>query len=109
MSWFVYVVRLGERFTEFHRDWILHQVASRHIACGGYFAPIHLQPIYRAASQNRAELPVTEWNANRTLTLPFFTSMRNEQVDEICRNLAELIDSARDLKLETKPPALARP
>jgi perosamine synthetase len=94
VSWFVYVVRLSSRFSEVHRDWIIEQMRSRGIALGRYFAPIHLQPIYRSSANNRAVLSVTEFHASRSLALPFFNRIRDEEITEVCQTLVELIRSA---------------
>ncbi len=94
LSWFVYVVRLSESLTQIHRDWIMHEMHRRGIACARYFAPIHLQPAYRSACQPRVDLRVTEFEASRCLALPFFNRLQNEQIDEVCENLSELLSLA---------------
>jgi perosamine synthetase len=90
ISWFVYVVRLSSRFTATHRDWIVDQMKVRGIVLGRYFTPIHLQPAYRTFSQNNSMLPVTEFEAQRTLALPFFNQIGGEQVDEVSESLRTL-------------------
>ena len=94
ISWFVYSVRLSAQFAQFHRDWIVREMILRGIGCGRYFAPIHLQPIYRSASYQRTDLPVTEWNAARSIALPFFNRIREDQIDKVCQTLKELIRRA---------------
>ena len=94
ISWFVYVVRLSSRFNEVHRDWIVNEMRSRGIALGRYFAPIHLQPIYQSSANRKTALPVTEIQASRSLALPFFNRIREEETTEVCRTLVELIQSA---------------
>ena len=91
MSWFVYVVRLEAGFSEADRDRIACEMKSRGIGVGRYFAPIHLQPIYRNENQERAPLPVTESIASRCLALPFFNRIREEQIEEVCETLTKLI------------------
>jgi len=46
-SWFVYVVRLADRYTVQDRDRIMAGLRAQKIACNNYFSPIHLQPFYR--------------------------------------------------------------
>jgi perosamine synthetase len=94
LSWFVYVVRLGFQFGQPERDWIVREMALRGIGCGRYFAPIHLQPIYFPDSRPRADLQITEWNAKRTLALPFFNRIEKRQIEEVCESLTELIERA---------------
>jgi perosamine synthetase len=94
ISWFVYVVRLGDRFSEEHRDWIVSELKVRGIGAGRYFAPIHLQPIYTSCSVKKSTLPITEFCAYRSLALPFFNRIRQEQIAEVCRVLIELVHVA---------------
>lgn len=86
ISWFVYVVRLNERFTRTHRDAILDQFALAEIGCGRYFAPIHMQPSYRGWRTSYS-LPVTESVSARTLALPFFNKLKKNDVAHVCEIL----------------------
>ena len=85
---------LGRSLTQIHRDWIMHEMHRRGIGCARYFAPIHLQPAYRSACQPRSDLRVTEFEASRCLALPFFNRLQDEQIDEVCENLGELLHLA---------------
>jgi perosamine synthetase len=93
ISWFVYTVRLSGRFDQVHRDWIVDKMKSRGIAVGRYFAPIHLQPIYKSCSHEKVVLPVTEFHASRALALPFFNEIQDGEIGEVCETLLELIGS----------------
>jgi perosamine synthetase len=100
LSWFVYVVRLSGTLTQFHRDWIMDEMHRRGIGCGRYFAPIHRQPAYHTACGPRADLRVTEFEAPRCLALPFFNRLQDEQIDEVCENLGELLQLAGSRAME---------
>ena len=65
---------------------------NRGIGVGRYFAPIHLQPIYRTET-NPYTLPFTENIASRTLALPFFNRIQEHQVKEVCATLTSLVES----------------
>ena len=91
ISWFVYVVRLHERFTRAQRDAVLKHFASAEIGCGRYFAPIHMQPSY-GAWRNSYFLPVTESVSARTLALPFFNKLTQADVQHICAVLRETLE-----------------
>jgi perosamine synthetase len=93
ISWFVFVVRLREPFPAAQRDRVIQEMASRGIACGRYFAPIHLQPAYRNQPHRCMDLAQTEAIAPRTLALPFFNRISKEQIEEACRALTEIIRS----------------
>ncbi len=86
ISWFVYVVRVHAG----HRDRIAAALAEQGIQTGRYFAPIHRQPAY-AGRPCPNPLPVTERESPRTLALPFFSNMGEDQVAYVAQNLRRLI------------------
>ncbi|MGA7830391.1 MAG: DegT/DnrJ/EryC1/StrS family aminotransferase [Terracidiphilus sp.] len=91
ISWFVYVVQLPEQVD---RNQIQITLGRRGIATGRYFAPIHLQPAWRAHPNACAiSLPVTESISRRTLALPFFNRITIGQQEEVAKALAEAISS----------------
>jgi perosamine synthetase len=98
LSWFVYVVRLSDQLNQSHRDWIIKELLTRGIGAARYFAPIHLQPIYielaKSLALAQSHLPVTEFTAARSIALPFFNKIRDQQLDEVCKTLRELLDRA---------------
>ncbi len=87
VSWFVYVVRLPEGAD---RDRVRAALAGRGIAAGRYFAPIHLQPAWRAR-QASTRLPLTESIARRTLALPFFNRICAAQQEEVADALRDAL------------------
>jgi len=91
ISWFVYVVRLAERFRGGGRDQVASQLIARGIACGRYFAPIHRQPAYRDVPHRYMDLRVTESMSERTLALPFFNQITSDQVNEVCSALCDAL------------------
>jgi perosamine synthetase len=91
LCWFVYVVRLSARFTQPARDAIWRQLNSRGIGCGRYFAPLHQQPLFAPYVNKGNALTVTEQVAGRTLALPFFNHLAEEQIVEVCRALGDAV------------------
>jgi perosamine synthetase len=97
ISWFVYVVRLSERFTMEDRDKVLASLLDQGIGCARYFAPIHLQPAYKGVlSAQQARLPVTEAVAQRTLALPFFNRLSIADQTEVTLALDSAIKTIAD-------------
>jgi len=93
ISWFAYVVRLETRFGEAQRDWIVQEMSRCGIGMGRYFAPIHLQPIYKR--EGISELyPVTEASASRAIALPFFNRIQEQEIEEVCEKLTDLVESS---------------
>lgn len=89
MSWFVYVVRFDAAV---ERDRLARDLDARGIPSRPYFSPIHLQPYFVEGFGYRAgDFPVTEDLGRRCLALPFSGVMTEEQVDEVCRVLRQVL------------------
>jgi perosamine synthetase len=85
-SWFVYVVRLPR---DADRTAVIEALAGAGIASKPYMPCIHLQPFYRRRFGHReGQFPVAEEAAERSLALPFFGAMEEEQVERVCTTLA---------------------
>jgi perosamine synthetase len=92
ISWFVYVLRLQDRFKRRDRDKILTRLREKGIGCSNYFTPIHLQPFYRNMfGYKEGDFPITEKVTERTIALPFFNDLKEEQIDLVCDNLKKII------------------
>jgi perosamine synthetase len=91
VCWFVFVVRLSGKFTRADRDFICDQLIARGIGCGRYFAPLHLQPLFAEYANSRNDLAVTEQVADRTVALPFFNRLTDEQISEVCQCLRDAL------------------
>ncbi len=93
-SWFVYVIRLADRFTEANRDAILEKLRAAGIGCNNYFVPIHTQPyIMEALGTKAGDFPITERIAERTIALPFFANLGEEQIGRIKDVLQKTINT----------------
>jgi len=88
-SWFVFVVQLPAGTD---RDAVISKLAEKGIASKAYLPCIHLLPPYQERFGFRGgEFPIAERVADRSLALPFFTSMSESQVDRVCTALAEAL------------------
>jgi perosamine synthetase len=88
-SWFVFVVQLPDGTD---RAAVIESLGSNGIASKAYLPCIHLLPPYRERFGFKAgEFPIAERVAERSLALPFFTSMTESQVDRVCTALGEAL------------------
>ena len=93
-SWFVYVIRLADRFTQEDRDAIVARLRNHGIGCSNYFVPVHTQPyIVEMLGTKAGDLPVTERIAARTIALPFFANISPEQIQQVKDRLFEALRS----------------
>jgi len=80
-SWFVYVVLLDLEFTREQRNRILMGLQQHGVGCSDYFPPIHLQPFYaRQFGYRCGDFPVCESISDRTIALPFFGDLEEDDV-----------------------------
>lgn len=87
MSWFVYVVRLKKGID---RNRIIEYLNEQGVQCKPYFTPIHLQPFYKKMfGYKRGDFPITENVSDRTIALPFFNNLKEEQIDYVVEKLKE--------------------
>jgi len=88
MSWFVYVVRLSDRFTVDDRDEIIAGLRRHDVGASSYFPPIPMLPHFRRAFGFKpGDFPVAERVSQRTIALPFFTRLTEREVDLVCQTL----------------------
>ncbi|MDQ2675861.1 MAG: DegT/DnrJ/EryC1/StrS family aminotransferase [Actinomycetota bacterium] len=88
-SWFVYTVRVPKGLD---REAVIADLAQRGIQSKAYLPCIHLMPHYRERfGFHGGEFPVAEDVAERSLALPFFPAMTDDQVDTVCEALSEAL------------------
>jgi len=91
-SWFVYTVRLPKAAD---RDAVLGDLANRGVEAKAYMPSIHLMPHYRERFGYRVgQFPVAEDVSARLLSLPFFPSMTEDQVERVFKALDESLTGA---------------
>jgi len=96
ISWFVFVVRLQDDFTGDHRNRLLEQLTCEGIQVGNYFPPVHLQPfMVEQFGYRRGDFPIAESVSERTLALPFYNHLTQDQVAFVCGRLQAALDRLR--------------
>ena len=87
-AWFVEHLRVR---VDVDRDRLIWHLEANGIESKAYFdPPIHLQPAYEAERDvTQVPLPETEEASRRTLIVPFFSTMKREQVKRVCRALTD--------------------
>ncbi|MDO8740189.1 MAG: DegT/DnrJ/EryC1/StrS family aminotransferase [Candidatus Woesearchaeota archaeon] len=84
-SWFVYVIRLDKNID---RKKVIEHLKAEGISTNIYLPPIHLQPIYKKMfGCKEGDFPICERVSSSTLALPFYTQMKDEEIDYVCEKL----------------------
>jgi perosamine synthetase len=88
-GWFVFVVQVPRGRD---RDEVIHALRLRGVQCKPYLPAIHLMSFYRERFGHReGQFPVCEDVAARSVALPFFPAMTENQVQRVAAALAEAV------------------
>lgn len=89
-SFFVYVIRIAERFDATDRRRLIEFLGQKGIQCSSYFEAIHLQPhVIAATGYRKGQFPVAEHVAEHTIALPFSPLMTAKQVELVVSSLQQ--------------------
>jgi len=93
-NWFVFVVQLVEPYGLPQRDRILQEMERQGIQVSNYFPPVHLQP-FLAAQYGHApgDFPLAESVSRRTIALPFYNHLTQDEVAIVCGVLRAVLDA----------------
>ncbi len=90
-GWFVFVVQLPRGMD---RDQTVRSLAERGVPSKPYFPAVHLMTFYRERFGHReGEFPVCEDVAARSIALPFFAEMTEDQVERVAEELRAAVES----------------
>jgi perosamine synthetase len=94
INWFVFVIRLGERYTRQEREKVLQAMREAGIQVSNYFTPVHLQSfMVKQFGFKEGDFPVTEAIADRTIALPFYNNLTKDDVKIVCDELRTAVGS----------------
>lgn len=96
LSYFVYLVRLADSYSANDRERIIAALAKKGIAARDYLPAIHLLPFYRKMfGYKHGDFPYAEHIADRTIALPFFSTMTHAQIDYVCAAFLDILKVIR--------------
>ncbi|WP_203289890.1 DegT/DnrJ/EryC1/StrS family aminotransferase [Metabacillus sp. cB07] len=89
ISWFVYPVLVPETAD---RDEVMKELLEKGIQTKPYFPSIHLQAFYKSLFQTKeGDFPCAEMLGKRSLALPFFNDLKEEEQEFVIAALKELL------------------
>jgi perosamine synthetase len=90
-SWHLYLLRLQLDQLRIDRGQFIRELAERGVRTSVHFIPLHLQPAYqRNYGYKNGDLPVAEREYQRSLSLPIFSSMREEEIEQVIWAVSEV-------------------
>jgi dTDP-4-amino-4,6-dideoxygalactose transaminase len=95
-AWHLYVLRLHLDRLRIDRNSFINQLKERGIGTSVHFIPLHLHPFYaRTYGYCRGDFPRAEQEYARSLSLPIFPGMTNEEVDYVTDSVIEVVRCSR--------------
>lgn len=85
-AWHLYVVRVSNG-----RRACFEGLLAAGIGVNVHYAPIHLQPYYRALGFSRGDFPESERHGEEAITLPLYPSLGEEDQDRVVQALRQLL------------------
>lgn len=72
-----------------NREGLINHLKKRGILSVFHYLPLHLSPMGEKFGYKKGDFPITEDVSNRLLRLPFFNTLRDEELEEICNTVSE--------------------
>jgi perosamine synthetase len=80
-SWHLFPIRLRLEILGIDRARFIQELSQRGVASSVHWRPLHLHPYYQETfGWERCDLPVASSEWMRLVSLPFFSSMRDEEI-----------------------------
>jgi dTDP-4-amino-4,6-dideoxygalactose transaminase len=87
-SWHLYVVKIN------NRDEVIERLKERGIGCSVHFIPIHKHPYYKNKyNLENEDYPVANKVFSKSLSLPIFPDLTNEEITYIIKNVREVVNT----------------
>ena len=90
--WHLFMIRIKNETSPVQRDDVINQLAERGIATSVHFIPLHYHTAYQKLGRwAKGDFPVAERFFEGEISLPMYPAMTNEEVDEVCQALREIL------------------
>ncbi|HEU4950850.1 MAG TPA: DegT/DnrJ/EryC1/StrS family aminotransferase [Holophagaceae bacterium] len=91
-SWHLYVIRLQQDQLRIGRNEVIEGLKDRNIGTSVHYLPVHMHPYYRDKYGYAPEAcPVAADAFGRMLSLPLHPGMTDQDVDDVCAALEEVL------------------
>ncbi|HPQ52853.1 MAG TPA: DegT/DnrJ/EryC1/StrS family aminotransferase [Spirochaetota bacterium] len=94
-SWHLYPLKLRTELLTITRDEFIDEMKSRGISTSVHFIPIHHFSFYKNAGYGSGEFPETDWIFERTVSLPIYPDLVEDEIAYIIENVIDIITQKR--------------
>lgn len=93
-AWHLYMLRLRLEQLTIGRDACIEMLVKNNIGTSVHFIPLHLHPFYRTTYQlSPADFPMALQAYLRTISLPIYPGMTNEDVEDVISAIEEIVST----------------
>jgi perosamine synthetase len=90
-AWHLYPLRLNLDALTISRDEFIDRLNDKGVSTSVHFIPLYRFTYYRTMGFTPDNYPESEWAFNRTLSLPIFPGMTEEEIDHVIESVLDLI------------------
>jgi UDP-4-amino-4-deoxy-L-arabinose-oxoglutarate aminotransferase len=91
-AWHLFIVRLDTDRAGINRNDFMTELKERNIGTGLHFRAVHTHKYYRQSTDSYyGNLPNTEWNSERILSLPLFPDMTEDDLADVVEAIKEIL------------------
>ena len=95
-AWHLYVIRLRLERLALSRAQFIEALRARNIGASVHFIPLHLHPYYRDTyGYRRGDFPEAERTYDRTVSLPIYPRMTDQDQQDVIDAVHDIISTAR--------------
>ena len=95
-AWHLYAIELEIQKLSIDRDEFIEELNEMNIGTSVHFIPVHLMGYYKERfSYKEGDFPVCEDYFNRTISIPFYPKMRDEDVKYVIDSVKYICDKYR--------------
>ncbi len=95
-AWHLYILRLNLDQLQITRDCFIAELKQLNIGVSVHFIPLHIHPYYRETyGYAPTDYPVAFQEFERAISLPIYSKMSNDDVEDVIRSITELVNKYR--------------
>ena len=95
-AWHLYAIQVNDDLLTIGRNQFIEELGQANIGTSVHFIPVHLHPYYRETyGTKEGDLPVAEKIYSRLISLPLYTRMSNQDVEDVIYAVRTIVDKYR--------------
>ena len=96
-AWHLYTLRLDPGLFSGGRDRFIEELKGRGVSTSVHFIPLYRHPYYRNTyGYDPGDFPISEKIFERTVSLPLYPGMADEEIAWVTRSVADVIGKHRE-------------